>query len=210
MSEREEKKPLTEVSVKSNIRSVRVLVIVLMILTGLAVLGGMSSIASLLVYDIPWGTEYQNAHSYWALIPAVFSPLLVFAMAVGLFRNVKLGSYWFGFIYCLIHEAILITIFIVTMVDIFTCDAPDWWCYDSVTMAVSWRYWWYAASAWFQLLILTIWIPLFWLMHRNLTKALRSKSSVKSSSISGFGNAASINSAYDAYHHFSEPKPALN
>jgi hypothetical protein len=150
--------------------SIHTKVIVCIILIALQVLGATSSIASLITYPVPAGSEYTSWHSYWALIPAVFTPLLILAMALATMRNIKTGAHYFGFYWCIFHLAVFLTIFVVTMVDIFSCDSADWWCFDGVTGNVSWRYWWYAASSWFQTLTLAIWLIVYALLHGDIKK----------------------------------------
>lgn len=175
-----------------------------MIVACIYILGGMSSTAALIVYDIPFGTEFTNAHSYWALGPAIFTALTAFIMAMGMFRDTRNIAYLVSLVWTIIMAVALLGIFVVTMVDIFTCDGPDWWCFDPAIGAVSWRYWWYAASAWLQLVAIVIWIVLFYLIHRSATKIDRTHpGSMPYSYVTGlggksvFGYAVPMSSPYE-------------
>ena len=151
-------------------RSARTMLIVLMVTAAIYALAVMSSIANLLVYDIPYGTEFKNAHSYWAVLAPLLGVLTVFVASTGMYRNLSTIARMVAFVWVVIMDVGLLALFVVTMIDIFTCDGPDWWCFDSATGAVSWRYWWYAASLWLQLLALSIWTIVFYLFGRSVMK----------------------------------------
>lgn len=169
-------------------RSLNTLTLVGIVLATLVLVCAMSSILSLIVYEIPIGSEFKSWHSYWAVIPAVMAPLLIMAMATAMFRNMKMGAHIFGFYYSLFHLAVLLAIFVVTMVDIFPCESADWWCYSTVTGKVSWRYWWYAASAWGQTLFLGLWLLVYYFLHKYAMELLdkaRSSSTLESRKFGG-------------------------
>jgi len=147
-------------------RSINTLTYIGIAVASLVLICGMSSIASLIVYEIPVGSEYTTWHSYWAVFPAVLLPLLVMAMATAMFRNMKMGAHIFGFYFAIFYLAVLLAHVVVTMVDIFPCESADWWCYNPVTGKVSWRYWWYAASVWGQTLFLAIWLVVYFFLHK--------------------------------------------
>jgi hypothetical protein len=156
-----------------NANSARTLLIVLMVTSVIYTLAVMSSIANLLVYDIPYGTEFKNAHSYWAVLAPLLGVLTAVIATTGMYRNMSYIARMIAFIWAIVMCVGLLGLFIVTMVDIFTCDGPDWWCFDPATGAVSWRYWWYAASIWLQFVALTIWTVVFYLFGRAIGKIER-------------------------------------
>jgi hypothetical protein len=153
--------------------SARTMLVILMVTAAIYALAVMSSVANLLVYDIPYGTEFKNAHGYWAVLAPILGVLTVYVAATGMYRNMSDIARMVAFIWAVIMDIGLLGLFVVTMVDIFTCDGPDWWCFDPATGAVSWRYWWYAASLWLQLVALVIWTVVFYLFGRAIGKIER-------------------------------------
>lgn len=156
--------------VATQAQSARTMLIVLMVSAAIYALAVMSSVANLLVYDVPYGTEFKNAHSYWAVLAPILGVLTVFVASTGMYRNLSPIARMVAMVWVVIMDVGLLGLFVVTMVDIFTCDGPDWWCFDPSTGAVSWRYWWYAASLWLQLVALVLWTIVFYLFGRSMNK----------------------------------------
>jgi hypothetical protein len=182
------------IRIGSTMKTIRTLVMVGTILLLLFAIASMSSIAVLVVYDIPFGTEYQNWHSYWAAGAAVFTPFVMLAVAIGFYRNVKMGAHWFAIVFAVFYEAILLTLVGVTIYDMVTCSSADWWCYNTITTNITWRYWWYAASIWGQTLFFSFLLLIYIFLHKAVTRvfSMAAKSGIKPDNVSSIGARSSI------------------